>query len=182
MSDFSSSKSGDTGQASCAYFGEGVVFKGSINAPEKVVVHGTVDGEIIAKDLLVGPTGTITGKVSVDQADIQGKIFDHIEAKICLSLRKTGRIEGSATYDDIEIEKGGVLSGDVSTIKSASGHQTAVPKHQANLPLPPQVVANNPSVQPSEKTGTEANKLSIAGGQKSSLFQNDQNQNHNQKK
>jgi hypothetical protein len=82
MSDFDPKKSGETGQASCAYFGEGVVFKGSINAPEKVVVHGTVDGEIIARDLLVGPTGTIKGKVSVDQADIQGKIFEHIEAKV----------------------------------------------------------------------------------------------------
>ena len=34
MSDFDPKKSGETGQASCAYFGEGVVFKGSINAPE----------------------------------------------------------------------------------------------------------------------------------------------------
>ena len=163
MSDFDPKKVGESGQASCAYFGEGVVFKGSINAPEKVVVHGTVDGEIIARDLLVGPTGTIKGKVSVDQADIQGKIFDHIEAKVCLSLRKTGRIEGSATYGDIEIEKGGVLSGDVSTIKSGSNsQQTQPPKVQANLPLPPQVVSNNPSPN---TTNIDSNKLSVAGGQ-----------------
>ena len=165
MSDFDPKKAGETGQASCAYFGEGVVFKGSINAPEKVVVHGTVDGEIIARDLLVGPTGTIKGKVSVDQADIQGKIFEHIEAKVCLSLRKTGRIEGSATYGDIEIEKGGVLSGDVSTIKTGNSQQTQTqpPKVQGNLPLPPQVVSNNPN--PNEKTNIESNKLSVAGGQ-----------------
>ncbi|MEW6767010.1 MAG: polymer-forming cytoskeletal protein [Pseudomonadota bacterium] len=152
------------GQASCAYFGEGVVFKGSINAPEKVVVHGTVDGEIVARDLLVGPTGTIKGKVSVDQADVQGKVYEHIEAKVCLSLRKTGRIEGSATYGDIEIEKGGVLSGDVSTIKgSSSTLQQSPPKVQGNLPLPPQVVSSNPN--PTEKTNVESNKLSVAGGQ-----------------
>jgi cytoskeletal protein CcmA (bactofilin family) len=163
MSDYDPKKAGETGQASCAYFGEGVVFKGSINAPEKVVVHGTVDGEIIARDLLVGPTGTIKGKVSVDQADIQGKIFEHIEAKVCLSLRKTGRIEGSATYGDIEIEKGGVLSGDVSTIKGGSNtQQTQPPKVQANLPLPPQVVSSNPSPNTSS---VDSNKLSVAGGQ-----------------
>ena len=162
MSDFDPKKAGETGQASCAYFGEGVVFKGSINAPEKVVVHGTVDGEIIARDLLVGPTGTIKGKVSVDQADIQGKIFEHIEAKVCLSLRKTGRIEGSATYGDIEIEKGGVLSGDVSTIKNAATMQQQPPKVQANLPLPPQVVSSNPSPNTSS---VDSNKLSVAGGQ-----------------
>lgn len=163
MSEYDPKKAGETGQASCAYFGEGVVFKGSINAPEKVVVHGTVDGEIIARDLLVGPTGTIKGKVSVDQADIQGKIFEHIEAKVCLSLRKTGRIEGSATYGDIEIEKGGVLSGDVSTIKGGSNTQQTQPtKVQANLPLPPQVVSSNPSPNTSS---VDSNKLSVAGGQ-----------------
>jgi cytoskeletal protein CcmA (bactofilin family) len=101
--------------------------------------------------------------VSVDQADIQGKIFENIEAKICLSLRKTGRIEGSATYGDIEIEKGGVLSGDVSTIKGgASSQQTSPTKVQGNLP-PPQVVSSNPN--PAEKTNLESNKLGVAGGQ-----------------
>lgn len=174
MSDFNE-KSGETGQASCAFFGEGVVFKGSINAPEKVVVHGTVDGEIIARDLLVGPTGTITGRVSVDQADIQGKVFEHIEAKICLSLRKTGRIEGSASYGDIEIEKGGVLSGNVATIKNA---KTEVPKVQGNLPLPPQIITSNPSVSTSERTTVEANKLTVASnqtGQRAPLFNADTN-------
>lgn len=81
---------------------------------------------------------------------------------MCLSLRKTGRIEGSATYGDIEIEKGGVLSGDVSTIKGASTAQQSPPKVQGNLPLPPQVVSSNPN--PSEKTNIGDNKLSVAGG------------------
>jgi cytoskeletal protein CcmA (bactofilin family) len=168
---------GEMGQASCAYFGEGVVFKGSITAPEKVVVHGSVEGEIVARDLLVGPTGMITGKVSVDQADIQGKIFDRIEAKVCLSLRKTGRIEGSAIYGEIEIEKGGVLSGEVSTIKVGdSQHTTPIPKVQVqtNLPLPPHVVSssNLSSNGSDQKTGTEAAKVRAAGGgQKPQIFE-----------
>ncbi|HWZ07972.1 MAG TPA: polymer-forming cytoskeletal protein [Bradyrhizobium sp.] len=94
--------------------------------------------------MLVGPTGIIKGKVSVDQADIQGKIFDRIEAKVCLSLRRTGRIEGSAIYGEIEIEKGGVLSGEVTTIKSGESHHgTPVPKVQSSSPLPPHVVSNS---------------------------------------
>jgi cytoskeletal protein CcmA (bactofilin family) len=147
------------GEPSCAYFGEGVVFKGSITAPEKVVVHGSVEGEVVARDLLVGPTGIIKGKVSVDQADIQGKIFDRIEAKVCLSLRKTGRIEGSTIYGEIEIEKGGVLSGEVSTIKGSEGHHaTPIPKVQANLPLPPHVVSSS-----STASSAENNRLKAVG-------------------
>lgn len=162
MNDLYPTKVGETEHACCAYFGEGVVFKGSVNAPEKVVVHGTADGEIIARDLLVGPTGTIRGNVSVDQADIQGKILEHIEAKVCLSLRKTGRIEGSATYGDIEIEKGGVLTGSVSTIKGSATIQT----------LPRQVVMNNSVSTSSDNKIAVANNLNagLHGDQKSPLF------------
>jgi cytoskeletal protein CcmA (bactofilin family) len=117
MSEYGSAKTDNAADASCAFFGEGVTFKGSITAPERIVVHGTVEGDLVARDLLVGPTGTIKGNVKVDQADIQGKILQNIEARVCLSLRKTGRIEGSAVYGDIEIEKGGVLAGEVSSIK-----------------------------------------------------------------
>ena len=105
MSDYVSGKA-EGADNSCAFFGEGVTFKGSITGPERSVVHGTVEGDVVARDLLVGPTGTIKGNVRVDQADIQGKILQNIEARVCLSLRKTGRIEGSAVYGDIEIEKG----------------------------------------------------------------------------
>jgi cytoskeletal protein CcmA (bactofilin family) len=161
------------GEPSCAYFGEGVVFKGSITAPEKVVVHGSVEGEVVARDLLVGPTGIINGKVSVDQADVQGKIFDRIEAKVCLSLRKTGRIEGSTIYGEIEIEKGGVLSGEVSTIKGTEGHHaTPIPKVQANLPLPPHVVSssNAASSASDQKTGVDSNRLKAVGSQRPQLL------------
>jgi cytoskeletal protein CcmA (bactofilin family) len=118
MSEFVTAKT-EGAENSCAFFGEGVTFKGSITAPERIVVHGTVEGDLVARDLLVGPTGTIKGNVKVDQADIQGKVLQNIEARVCLSLRKTGRIEGSAVYGDIEIEKGGVLAGEVSSIKGA---------------------------------------------------------------
>lgn len=118
MSDYGSTKTENT-ENSCAFFGEGVTFKGSITAPERIVVHGTVEGDLVARDLLVGPTGTIKGNVKVDQADVQGKVLQNIEARVCLSLRKTGRIEGSAVYGDIEIEKGGVLAGEVSSIKGS---------------------------------------------------------------
>jgi cytoskeletal protein CcmA (bactofilin family) len=131
MSDYVSSKT-EGADNSCAFFGEGVTFKGSITAPERIVVHGTVEGDLVARDLLVGPSGTIKGNVKVDQADIQGKVLQNIEARVCLSLRKTGRIEGSAVYGDIEIEKGGVLAGEVSSIKGAEKSGDAAKRADGN--------------------------------------------------
>jgi cytoskeletal protein CcmA (bactofilin family) len=123
------SEFGTQGEKSCAYVGEGVNFKGSINVPEKIVVHGTVEGDVIARDLLIGPSGVIKGNVKVDLADIQGKVLENVEAKVCLSLRKSGRIEGTASYGEIEIEKGGVLSGEV--------HALAGKTDAANVVSPP---------------------------------------------
>ena len=119
MSDSTWKATSEPGSSGCAFFGEGVKFKGSISVPEKIVVHGTVEGDVESRELLVGPTGTIKGDVRVDQADVQGTILERIEAKVCLSLRKTGRIEGSATYGEIEIEKGGILSGEVASINKS---------------------------------------------------------------
>jgi cytoskeletal protein CcmA (bactofilin family) len=108
----------------CAFFGDGVTFKGSISVPQKLVIHGTVEGDIESRELFVGPTGVIKGNVRVDEADVQGKIFENIEAKTCLRLGKTGQIEGKAVYGEIEIEKGGVLSGEISSIDRTSNPQT----------------------------------------------------------
>jgi cytoskeletal protein CcmA (bactofilin family) len=114
--------------AGCAFFGDGVTFRGSISVPQKLVIHGTVEGDIESRELLVGPTGVIKGNVRVDEADVQGKIFENIEAKTCLRLGKTGQIQGKAVYGEIEIEKGGVLSGEISSIdRTAKPQTTPVP-------------------------------------------------------
>ena len=44
MSEYGSPKTESGAENSCAFFGEGVTFKGTITAPERIVVHGTVEG------------------------------------------------------------------------------------------------------------------------------------------
>lgn len=119
------SESAGRADKNCAFFGEGVTLKGFISAPDKVVIHGTVEGDVDARELLVGTTGTIKGNVRVDQANIQGKILENVEARVCLSLRKTGRVEGSVSYGEIEIEKGGILSGTMRTLTSDEVHMSS---------------------------------------------------------
>ncbi len=98
----------------CAFVGEGVVFKGSIAAAGKLVVLGTVEGQVAASELLVGANGTVKGDVRVEHAHIQGTVLENIEARVYLLLSRTGRIEGAAIYGEIEIEKGGVFLGRMS--------------------------------------------------------------------
>ena len=99
----------DAGSNGCAYVGQGVTFKGSISVPQRAVVHGIIEGDVESRELLVGPTGTIKGSVRVTEADIQGRVGEHIEAKGCLSLCRTGRVEGAVHCGEIRVEEGGVL-------------------------------------------------------------------------
>ena len=117
----------DADRTDCAYVGAGVILKGSIAAAERLVVLGTVEGQVEARELLVGRNGTIKGTIRVDRADIQGTVLDTIEATICLCLHRTGRIEGTAVYGEIEIEKGGVLLGRASERSAAETEGFKVP-------------------------------------------------------
>lgn len=93
------------------YIGEGVSLSGAIQAQDTVVVDGSVDGEIACGQLIVGPTGVVNGTISVSEADVYGKVGSDITVKQLLIVRSSGRIEGKWTYGEIEVEKGGVLSG-----------------------------------------------------------------------
>jgi cytoskeletal protein CcmA (bactofilin family) len=108
------------------YIGEGVSLSGSIEAQDAVVVDGSVEGEIACGQLIVGPTGEVNGAVSVSEADVYGKLGSDITVRQLLIVRSSGRIEGKWTYGEIEVEKGGVLSGSgESTEHRSSDHRPA---------------------------------------------------------
>jgi cytoskeletal protein CcmA (bactofilin family) len=113
--------------ADCAFVGEGVVFKGSIAAAGKLVVLGTVEGQVEASELLVAADGIVKGDVRVDQAHVLGTVLENIEATIYLRLSQTGRIEGTALYGEIEVEKGGILVGRMSERNTGQSESVRAP-------------------------------------------------------
>ncbi|QGM46608.1 polymer-forming cytoskeletal protein [Methylocystis heyeri] len=98
-------------EKNAVYIGEGVRVTGVISAEDTVVVDGIVEGEIACERLVIGPTGVVQGTVAVTDADIHGKVGSEITVKQLLVVRATGRVEGKWGYGEIEVEKGGVLSG-----------------------------------------------------------------------
>lgn len=111
-------------QENVAYIGEGVTIKGEISVPDLIVVDGTIEGNVTARVVCVGPTGVIRGNISATEADISGSVSDHVEARQLLLVRATGRVEGRVMYGEIELEKGAVVTGDLS----ATDDYRAVPK------------------------------------------------------
>ncbi len=129
-------------QENVAYVGAGVTLKGEISVPDLIVVDGTIEGDITARVVCVGQTGVIRGNISATEADISGWISDHIEIKQLLVVRSTGRVEGKVMYGEIELEKGAVVTGDLS----------ATDDYRAVSKTPTQKSAAPESTAPAAKT------------------------------
>jgi cytoskeletal protein CcmA (bactofilin family) len=102
-------------ESNVAYIGEGVTVKGEISVPDIIVVDGTVDGDLTARSIRVGPSGTIKGNIVSTEADVHGSISEKLEVKQLLIVRSTGRIDGHISYGEVQIEKGAVISGAFSS-------------------------------------------------------------------
>lgn len=121
-------------QENVAYVGAGVTLKGEISVPDLIVVDGTIEGDITARVVCVGQTGVIRGNISATEADISGSITDHVEIKQLLIVRATGRVEGRVMYGEIELEKGAVVTGDLSATDDYRAVAKPVPQKGAAAP------------------------------------------------
>jgi cytoskeletal protein CcmA (bactofilin family) len=94
--------------------GDGVVVKGAFTVPSKAVINGVIEGDLTAEEVLIGPTGRITGRVSAKVIDVRGQLHNTIVSESSLIVRSTGKIVGKIHYSEIEIEKGGEIEGTLS--------------------------------------------------------------------
>jgi len=94
--------------------GQGVTFVGSISARGKAFINGMVSGEISADDLHVGTSGVIKGKIKSREMDIHGEIHEDVSCAEHVLIHSTGLINGKLIYGELEIEKGGRVTGSMS--------------------------------------------------------------------
>jgi cytoskeletal protein CcmA (bactofilin family) len=100
--------------ASSLVVGEGVHAKGTFQVPGRAVINGTIEGELVAKDIVVGPTGRGIGKFTAETGDVRGEILETVITTKSLIVRATGRVSGNVFYRELEIEKGGRVQGNMS--------------------------------------------------------------------
>lgn len=91
--------------------GKGVTFVGSISAGGKAFINGTVTGEISVDDLQVGESGIIKGKIKSRKMEVHGEIHDDVSCAEHVLVQPTGLINGKLIYGELEIQKGGRVTG-----------------------------------------------------------------------
>lgn len=100
--------------------GQGISLSGEITACDRLVVEGSVQVTLNqTRAIEITETGRFTnGKAEVEEAEISGVYEGDLTVRKRLMIRSTGRVQGTVRYGELEIERGGKLSGTVSMLES----------------------------------------------------------------
>jgi cytoskeletal protein CcmA (bactofilin family) len=94
--------------------GKQIVLSGEIKACEKLIVEGRVEAALTdCHSIAILQDGLFKGAATIDVADISGRFEGDLVVRQRLMLRATGHIAGNVRYGEVEIERGGVIAGDM---------------------------------------------------------------------
>jgi len=107
-------------QNGCLIVGEGVSLSGKFSVPDIASISGQIEGELNAREITVGVSGVLKGKVVADIIDVRGEIHEDIVSNKSLLIRSSGKVNGNISYLELEIEKGGDVQGVLTKLETKS--------------------------------------------------------------
>jgi cytoskeletal protein CcmA (bactofilin family) len=94
--------------------GAGIELKGEVKGCKTLEVAGDLEATVAASEhLVVGADGSFRGFCEVETADIAGSFDGTLSVRGRLLVRRTGAVKGDIRFGELEIERGGQLSGNV---------------------------------------------------------------------
>jgi cytoskeletal protein CcmA (bactofilin family) len=132
MSDMETAPNTKLGKQGLVHIGTGVNVTGTFEACDIAEIHGSLNGEIQTRELIIHEGGHLTGMATCGLARILGELDGEIEATELLQIQATGRVDGKINYTRLVIEDGGIIKGDVSPSKEPAQHKAATPTNKAS--------------------------------------------------
>ena len=98
--------------------GQGIRLAGEITACDRLVVEGFCEVTLNeTRALEIAASGRFIGGCEVEEAEISGIYEGELTVRKRLLIRSSGKVRGNIRYGEIEIERGGLLSGSVTMIE-----------------------------------------------------------------
>ena len=105
---------GAPGEGRRLIVGREICLSGEITACDTLVVEGQVEANLNDSHRIeITESGYFKGKVDIAIAEIKGRFEGELIARERLIIYKTGRVTGTVACAEIEIERGGIMSGTV---------------------------------------------------------------------
>lgn len=97
--------------------GNDILLKGEIETCDRVIIEGRVEAKLSdVHTLAIAGCGSFKGTAEVEQAEITGLFEGDLIVNGRLVIYATGEVRGNITYGEIEIERGGRLTGQIKTV------------------------------------------------------------------
>ncbi len=104
--------------------GPDIQMKGEITTCDRVVIEGAVDATLRdVHTVELAESGSLKGTAEVQDAEISGAFEGDLIVRGRLIIYTTGRVRGNITYGEIEIERGGQISGNIRNVADADAKQ-----------------------------------------------------------
>ena len=99
--------------------GQGITLSGDIKSCNRLVVEGSLEATLHdCGQMEITGTGYFKGNASIKRGEISGEFEGELIVSERLLIRASGHVSGTVTYGEIEIERGGKITG---TIQSSQG-------------------------------------------------------------
>lgn len=104
--------------------GPDIQMKGEITTCDRVVIEGAVDATLREVHTVeLAESGSLKGTAEVQDAEISGSFEGDLIVRGRLIIYSAGRVRGNVTYGEIEIERGGQISGNIRNVADADNKQ-----------------------------------------------------------
>jgi cytoskeletal protein CcmA (bactofilin family) len=92
--------------------GRDIRLTGEIRACERLVVEGSVEAELTGiRTLEIAESGHFRGSAAVSECLVSGTFDGDLTVSGLLAVRASGRVGGAVRYAEIEVERGGRITG-----------------------------------------------------------------------
>lgn len=112
---FSSAKKGGS-EKIATIVGEGSEFTGDVSFKDTMRIDGQFDGNLDGDHLIVSASGRMLGDVVAVSCVCYGQIVGNLTVE-SLQVKHGGRIDGTVSTTDLEVESGALLTGEIKQPK-----------------------------------------------------------------
>ncbi|MDY0872130.1 bactofilin family protein [Dongia rigui] len=97
--------------------GRDIFLNGEIRTCDSLVVEGKVEAVLSdCRAMDIAQSGEFKGSAEIESADISGRFDGDLVVRNRLTIRATGKVLGKIRYGQLEVERGGVISGTIEAL------------------------------------------------------------------